>query len=78
MLPAALLDGAAVRLAAGEIAAAASMTQEAEAIARATGNPIGPYGPLLLAAWRGRDAEDASADRGRHAGDGRRAAKDSG
>jgi DNA-binding CsgD family transcriptional regulator len=58
VLPAALLEGAAVRLAAGEPAAAASMTQEAQAVARATGNPVGPYGPLLLAAWRGREDDD--------------------
>jgi DNA-binding CsgD family transcriptional regulator len=58
VLPAALLEGAAVRLAAGEPATAASMTQEAQAVARATGNPVGPYGPLLLAAWRGRESED--------------------
>ncbi len=59
VLPAALLEGAAVRLAAGEFAAAASMTREAQAVARATGNLVGPYGPLLLAAWRGREAEDS-------------------
>jgi DNA-binding CsgD family transcriptional regulator len=57
VLPAALLERAAVRLAAGEPAAAASMTQEAQAVARATGNPVGPYGPLLLAAWGGREGE---------------------
>jgi DNA-binding CsgD family transcriptional regulator len=57
VLPAALLEGVAVRLAAGEIAMAASTAYEAEAVARATGNPIGPYGRLLLAAWGGRDAE---------------------
>ena len=33
------------------------MTQEAQAVARATGNPVRPYGPLLLAAWRGREGE---------------------
>jgi DNA-binding CsgD family transcriptional regulator len=57
VLPAALLEGAAVRLAVGEPTKAASMTQEAAAVARATGNPVGPYGPLLLAAWEGREAE---------------------
>ena len=57
VLPGALLDGVAVRLAAGEPAMAASMTQEAEVVARATDNPMGPYGPLLLAAWGGREAE---------------------
>jgi DNA-binding CsgD family transcriptional regulator len=57
LLPAALLEGVAVRLAAGEPAVAASLTHEAAAVARATGNPVGPYGPLLLAAWAGREAE---------------------
>ena len=57
MLPVALLQGMTIQLLAGEFAAAASMAQEAGAVARATRNPEGPYGPLLLAAWRGRDAE---------------------
>ena len=56
-LPAALLEGAAVRLAAGEPATATAMVREAEAVARATGNPVGPYGPVMLAAWAGREAE---------------------
>ena len=51
MLPVALLLGAATRLFAGEFATAASMAAEAEAVAQATGNPVGPYGPLVLAAW---------------------------
>jgi DNA-binding CsgD family transcriptional regulator/tetratricopeptide (TPR) repeat protein len=59
VLPVALLDGAAVRLAFGEPAAAASLTREAAAIARVTGSPVGSYGPLLLAAWTGREAEAA-------------------
>jgi DNA-binding CsgD family transcriptional regulator len=57
VLPAALLEGAAVCLAAGETAMAASSTCEAEAVARATSNPVGPYGRLMLSAWGGRDAE---------------------
>jgi DNA-binding CsgD family transcriptional regulator len=56
-LPAALLEGAAVRLAAGEPAIAAAMIAEAEAATRAMGNPVGPYGPVMLAAWGGREAE---------------------
>ncbi len=56
-LPAALLEGAAVRLAAGELAMAAAMVREAEDAARATGNPVGPYGAVMLAAWGGREAE---------------------
>ncbi|MGH3154735.1 MAG: ATP-binding protein [Streptosporangiaceae bacterium] len=57
VLPDALAEGAAVRLAAGELAVAAAMTQEAEAAARATGNPAGQCGPALIAAWRGQQAE---------------------
>jgi DNA-binding CsgD family transcriptional regulator len=57
VLPGALQEGAAARLAAGQPEMAASMTHEAEAVARVTGNPIGPYGPALLAAWGGREAE---------------------
>ncbi|MGH3257187.1 MAG: helix-turn-helix transcriptional regulator [Streptosporangiaceae bacterium] len=56
-LPVALLSGAAIQLLAGELATATSMAGEAEAVAHATGNPVGPYGPLLLAAWEGRDAD---------------------
>jgi DNA-binding CsgD family transcriptional regulator len=57
VLPGALLSGTALALLAGESASAASMACEAAAVAQVTGNPIGPYGPLLLAAWRGREAE---------------------
>jgi DNA-binding CsgD family transcriptional regulator len=57
VLPVALFQGMTIQLLAGEFAMAASMAQEAGAVARATRNPEGPYGPLLLAAWRGQDAE---------------------
>jgi DNA-binding CsgD family transcriptional regulator len=57
VLPGALLTGATVALLAGESAAAASMSREAGAVSKATGNPVGPYGPLLLTAWRGRETE---------------------
>ncbi|MGD0246594.1 MAG: LuxR C-terminal-related transcriptional regulator [Streptosporangiaceae bacterium] len=57
VLPAALLSGLALRLLAGEVTLATAMAAEMEAIAQATGNPVGPYGPLLLAAWQGREAE---------------------
>ena len=36
---------------------AAAMVREAEDAARATGNPVGPYGAVMLAAWGGREAE---------------------
>jgi DNA-binding CsgD family transcriptional regulator len=57
VLPAALLSGAAVQLAAGQLTAAASMAREAEAVAQATGNQVEPYGPMALAAWTGRETD---------------------
>ncbi|HET9969586.1 MAG TPA: AAA family ATPase [Streptosporangiaceae bacterium] len=56
-LPAALLMGVPIRLLAGELAMAVSMTEEAETVGRVTANPAGPYGRMLLAAWTGREAE---------------------
>ena len=35
------------------------MAREAETVAEATGNPLRPYGALLVAAWRGQEAEAA-------------------
>jgi DNA-binding CsgD family transcriptional regulator len=57
VLSAALRSGVGSQLLAGEFAVAASIAEEAEAVARATGNPAEPYGRLILAAWRGQDAE---------------------
>jgi DNA-binding CsgD family transcriptional regulator len=57
ILPVALRLGAGIQLLAGEFTAAASIAAEAEAVARATGNPAGPYSRLMLAAWRGQEAE---------------------
>jgi DNA-binding CsgD family transcriptional regulator len=57
VLPVALRLGAGIQMLAGEFAAAASTAAEAEAVGRATGNPAAPYSRLMLAAWRGRDAE---------------------
>jgi DNA-binding CsgD family transcriptional regulator len=59
VLPAALLSGVVVQLLAGEGAVAAAMAAEAQTVAQATDNPAGPYGPLLLAAWQGREADTA-------------------
>jgi DNA-binding CsgD family transcriptional regulator len=56
-LPDALHDGTALRLATGETATATAMAREAENVAAATGNPLRPYGALLVAAWRGQEAE---------------------
>jgi len=57
VLPAALASGVIVQLLAGEPAAAARLAQQAEAVTRATGHVPEPHGPLILAAWQGRDRE---------------------
>ena len=57
VLRSALLLGVAAELFAGELATAASLVQESQAVAQAIGSPAGPYGPLVLAAWGGRAAE---------------------
>jgi DNA-binding CsgD family transcriptional regulator len=60
LLPMALNHFAAVHVHAGEFATAASLIEEASAITEATrGAPI-RYSALILAAWRGREAETAS------------------
>ncbi len=56
-LPDVLLLGMVPQLLVGEFARAASMAEQAEAVARATGSPLGPYGRLVLAAWSGRESE---------------------
>ena len=61
MLPAALLMGLPIRLLAGELAVAVSLAEEAEAVGRATANPVGPYGRMVLTAWSGREAEASHA-----------------
>jgi DNA-binding CsgD family transcriptional regulator len=57
VLPAGLLLGVAIQLLTGESVMAASLVREAETVAQTTGNPVGPYGSLLLAAWEGREGE---------------------
>lgn len=52
VLPLALGYRAAVHLHAGEFAAASALTEEADAITKATGNAPVKYSSLLLAAWR--------------------------
>jgi DNA-binding CsgD family transcriptional regulator len=56
-LPDALQDGTALRLATGETAMATAMAREAQTVAEATGARLTPYGALLVAAWRGQEAE---------------------
>jgi DNA-binding CsgD family transcriptional regulator/tetratricopeptide (TPR) repeat protein len=46
-----------IHLHAGELAPAASLLEEAEAVAEMTGSQLAPYGALALAAWRGREAD---------------------
>jgi DNA-binding CsgD family transcriptional regulator len=57
VLPLALGYRAVVHLHAGEFAAASSLAAEAVAITEATGNAPVKYSALLLAAWRGGEAE---------------------
>ena len=42
---------------AGELAAAASLVDEVQAVTEVTRSRLAPYGALSLAAWRGREAE---------------------
>ena len=57
VLPQALTEGVAIRLLTGDRTAAAQLAHEAEAVTRATGAPVQPYAPLLLAAWEGQGPE---------------------
>ena len=57
VLPAALAGSVAIRLAAGDLTAAAALAGEAEKVARATGDPTASWGSALVAAWRGQEAE---------------------
>jgi DNA-binding CsgD family transcriptional regulator len=59
MLPLALSQRVGFQVHAGEFAAAASLIEEVESLAEATGNQFAPYIGLGLAAWRGREAEAA-------------------
>jgi DNA-binding CsgD family transcriptional regulator len=57
MLPLALSQRITAHAFAGELAAGASLIEEMHAATEATGSHVPPYGPLVLAAWRGREAE---------------------
>ena len=76
VLPLAATYRAGAHVHAGEFAAAAALIEEADAITEATGNaPLG-YTSLVLAAWRGREAEaleliDASREDAAGRGEGR-------
>jgi len=57
VVPIALSVGSTIAVLMGESVVAESMVEEGEAFAEATGNRRDPYGPLVLAAWRGREVE---------------------
>lgn len=57
VLPLALTYRAAVHLHAGEFAAASALTEEADAITEATGNAPVKFWSIVLAAWRGVEAD---------------------
>jgi DNA-binding CsgD family transcriptional regulator/tetratricopeptide (TPR) repeat protein len=57
VLPIALQSPAVADLLAGDFATAASLLEEAAAISEAIGTELPPYGPVLLAAYRGREAD---------------------
>ena len=60
VLPLALRSRVGVHLFAGELALAACVVEELEALAEATGSHVVEYGALVLAAWQGREAETAN------------------
>jgi DNA-binding CsgD family transcriptional regulator len=57
VLPLALSANIAARIFSGELAAAASLIDEVKIVTEATGSHLAPFGPLELAAWRGREAD---------------------
>jgi hypothetical protein len=57
VLPFALQQSAILRLYEGDLGAAASLCEEADEIAKATGSPLPRFVPLLVAAFRGRESE---------------------
>jgi DNA-binding CsgD family transcriptional regulator len=58
-LPIAFNVRSGVHVFAGEFADAASMVAQAEAVTEATGSSIAPYGAVILAVFRGQEAEAA-------------------
>lgn len=56
-LPGALVELASVLVLSGELAQAADLTVESEAVARAAGIEASPLADLFLAAWRGRESD---------------------
>ncbi|GAA3071274.1 LuxR family transcriptional regulator [Pseudonocardia yunnanensis] len=56
-LPLVLNSRIATHVLVGELAAAAPLLDELDAVTEATGSPLTPYGAVLLAAWHGRESE---------------------
>ena len=56
-LPLALTASVVAQIFAGELAAAASSIEEVRIATEAAGTELAPFGSLVLAAWRGREAE---------------------
>jgi DNA-binding CsgD family transcriptional regulator len=65
LLPIALTDRVGVELFSGRIAVAMSLAAEADAVVEATGSHLALRGSIMLANWRGRDAEAAALIRAR-------------
>jgi DNA-binding CsgD family transcriptional regulator len=59
LLPVALISRSGILMYSGELAAAASVIEEAEAVSVAIGNYLGRYGALGLATLQGRDTDAA-------------------
>ncbi|WP_320779742.1 LuxR C-terminal-related transcriptional regulator, partial [Streptomyces sp. CRN 30] len=59
-LPLALTGRLTAHVLAGELSTAAPMVEEVRTVSAAAGVPYPPYGALLVAAWRGREAECAA------------------
>jgi DNA-binding CsgD family transcriptional regulator len=57
MLPLAIHAVICARIYAGELAAAAALIDDQKNATEATGSQLAPYGALILAAWRGSEAE---------------------
>jgi DNA-binding CsgD family transcriptional regulator len=57
VLPLALSANIVALIFAGELAVAGSLIDEVKIVTEATGSQLAPYGSLILAAWRGREAE---------------------
>jgi DNA-binding CsgD family transcriptional regulator len=67
LLPIALTSRFGLCLFAGDLAEAASLVEEVDAVVEATGGHLAPHAAMTLAAWRGREAEAAALiDAGRH------------